>query len=105
MAVIVMVRSQQPLAAEGNLNPEGAEVRSVPGAAGQRVRGGFLASQTGSQQLQSGNIGAGLQRLGYACRPIHRARLSISRACLPIMIRASGHIDTPGVYVVHVLHC
>ena len=40
-------RSQPPLAAEDNLNPERAEQRFVPGAAGQRVRGGSLASQTG----------------------------------------------------------
>ena len=46
MAVILIVRVPNPLAAEDDLNPEGAE-RSVPDATGQRARGDALASQTG----------------------------------------------------------
>jgi hypothetical protein len=40
-------RSQPPRAAEDNFNPECAEERFCPRAAGQRVPGGSLASQTG----------------------------------------------------------
>ena len=43
-------RPQPPLAAEDNLNPKRAKRRSVPDAAGQRVRGDSLASQTGSKR-------------------------------------------------------
>ena len=43
-------RSQPPLAAEDDLNPKRAKRRSVPDAAGQRVRGDSLASQTGSKR-------------------------------------------------------
>ena len=42
-------RSRPPLAAEHNFNSRAREAGSVHDAAGQRVRGDSLASQTGSK--------------------------------------------------------
>jgi len=47
--------SQPALAAEGNSNPECAEERLCPGAAGPRVRGDSLASQTVGRRSAKAN--------------------------------------------------
>ena len=81
MAVILIVRVPNRPSRPKTISIPSARAGSVPDAAGPRVRGDFLASQSGSSGHSiTANIDADLQKVGCASRPLRSVGHELAHA-------------------------